>query len=156
MSKRSFGLFSLMLAALLVFAACADPQQPTATPVDHNPTPAGNAPPTATPSDSTPGTQPTATPSGPDTSAGQTIFNNNCAGCHSTGNNAVVGPGLAGIGTTAETRVSGQSADEYIENSIRNPQDFIVDGFGAVQMPPFPQLGDQDIDNLVAYLKTLQ
>ena len=157
MSKRSLALFSLVLTGLFVFAACADPQQPTATPVNHDPTPAGGGAPTAVPTSTPSDSGPTATPSGPDTSAGETVFNSSgCSGCHSTGANTVVGPGMAGIGTTAETRVSGQSADEYIVNSIRNPGDYVVDGFSSVAMPPFPQLSDQDVDNLVAYLKTLQ
>lgn len=157
MSKRSFGLVSLMLASLFIFAACADPQQPTATPVDFNPTPAGGAPATATPSDSTPDTQPTATPSGPDASAGETIFATNCTACHNTNADRLVGPGLAGIGTTAETRVDGQSADEYLRASILDPGAYVVPDFGEISsMPPFPQFSDQDLENVIAYLKTLE
>ncbi len=157
MSKRFVGLFSLLTVGLFIFVACADPQQPTATPVDHNPTPAGGAPATATPSDSTPDPQPTPTASGPDVGAGETIFTNNgCSGCHSVGDQAIVGPGLLGIGARAETRVPGQSADEYLISSIKAPQDFVVAGFEAIAMPAFPQLSDQEINDLVGYLKSLQ
>ena len=86
---------------------------------------------------------------------GAEVFATNCASCHSTGDNTVVGPGLAGIGDRAGTLVDGLSADEYIEQSIREPGAFIVDGFPAV-MPEWSHLGDDSIDALVTYLKTLK
>jgi cytochrome c oxidase subunit 2 len=86
---------------------------------------------------------------------GAEVFSTNCASCHSTGDNTVVGPGLAGIGDRAGTLVDGLSAEEYIEQSIREPGAFIVDGFPAV-MPEWSHLGDDSIDALVTYLKTLK
>lgn len=155
MSKRSFGLFGLMLVGMFVLAACADPAQPTATPNSSiNPTPAGGGPAaTATPS-SGPTTAPEPTASGPDPDAGQTTFATNCAACHSTGDQTLVGPGLASVGTTAASREPGLSADDYLRKSIVNPGAFLVEGFGAI-MPAFGNLSDSDIENLIAYLKTL-
>lgn len=155
MSKRSFGLFSLMLAGMFVLAACADPAQPTATPnTSINPTAASGQPATATAAPaSTPG--PTATSSAPDTAAGEASFAQFCTACHNTSDQQLVGPGLAGVGEAAASRVPGQSADDYLRTSIKSPGEFLVEGFGPI-MPAIGALTDSDIENLVAYLKTLQ
>ncbi len=157
MSKRSFGLFSLMLVGLFVFAACADPAQPTATPnTSINPTAAGGAPPTPTPdSGGTTTPEPTPTTSAPDPVAGQTAFATNCSACHNISDQTLVGPGLAGIGTTAASRVPGQSAEDYLRIAIKEPGEFLVDGFGPI-MPSFASLGVDTIEDMVAYLMTLQ
>lgn len=156
MSKRSFGLIGLMLVGMFVLASCADPAQPTATPnTSINPTPAGGQPtptpgggPTATPAA-------TATPAPADPAAGQTLFAANCAACHNLTSETLVGPGLAGIATTAANRVSGQSAEDYLRISIKSPGEFLVEGYGPI-MPPFSSLGEAGIEDLVAYLMTLQ
>lgn len=153
MSKRTFGLFSLMVFGLFILAACADPQQPTATSVVFVPTPGGVAP-TVTPSGTTVSPQPTS-PSGPDAAAGQVTFATNCTACHSTDSTTLVGPGLGGVAAMAGSRQPGLSADEYLTMSITDPASFVLDGFPPI-MPQFAQLTPQDVDNLVAYLKTLQ
>ena len=84
------------------------------------------------------------------------LFTTNCSACHSTGNDKIVGPGLAGVGDRAGSRVSGLSADEYLEQSLREPDAFIVDGFTPGLMPNWEKLGDDSIDALVTYLKTLK
>lgn len=80
---------------------------------------------------------------------------NGCSTCHS-GDNPDLGPTHAGIFETAATRVEGLSAEEYIEQSIRNPNAFIVPGFASPStMPEFPELTDEEIRVLIAYMKTL-
>lgn len=154
MGKRSFGLVGLMMAVLFVLAACGAEEEPTATSVAFNPTVAGEAP-TATPSSGETGEPgPTATPFVPDAEAGQTIFTANCAACHSTTDQAQVGPGLGGVAERAATRVDGFSADEYLRQSIREPGAYVVDGFNNI-MPPFPNFSDEEIQNLIAHLNTL-
>jgi cytochrome c oxidase subunit 2 len=100
---------------------------------------------------------PTPVPGGDPVAAGMALFQANaCSGCHSTGTNTIVGPGLAGIGDRAATTAPGLNADAYITQSIREPQAFIVEGFSAPSpMPAFGSLSDTDISNLIAYLKTL-
>ncbi len=79
-----------------------------------------------------------------------------CSTCHSTGQDKIVGPGLGGISSRAETRVSGQSATDYIRTSILNPDAYIVPGFENIMPPIYEQrLSDQDVANLIAYLMTL-
>jgi len=85
---------------------------------------------------------------------GESLFTTNCSSCHSTGDDTIVGPGLAGIADRAGTRVAGQSVDAYLRESIINPNAFIVDGYPAV-MPGWEQLGTESIEALVTYLKTL-
>ena len=84
------------------------------------------------------------------------LFTTNCSACHSTGNDKIVGPGLAGVGDRAGSRVDGLSVDEYLEQSLREPDAFIVDGFTPGLMPNWEKLGDDSIDALVTYLKTLK
>jgi cytochrome c oxidase subunit 2 len=84
------------------------------------------------------------------------IFVTNCSACHSTGDDKIVGPGLAGVGDRAGSRVDGLSADEYLEQSLREPDAFIVDEFTPGLMPNWEKLGDDSIDALITYLKTLK
>ncbi len=93
------------------------------------------------------------------TSAGQWI----CANCHSTGENRLIGPGLAGIAETGSTRVEGETAVQYIIHSITRPNDFIVpaDAGGPYPENLMPQnyadlLSEQDLNDLAAYLLSLE
>jgi cytochrome c oxidase subunit 2 len=88
---------------------------------------------------------------------GQQVFlNSGCTGCHTiSGLSAgTVGPNLTQIGTTAETRVEGQSAEEYIRQSILMPNEHIVEGFPQNVMPQnFGELLSQDqLNDLVSFL----
>ena len=84
---------------------------------------------------------------------GESLFQEQCAVCHSTGTDTVIGPGLAGIPERAGDRTSLSSA-AYIEQSLREPTAYVVDGFPAV-MPTFADLSGSDISDLVAFLNTL-
>ncbi len=87
---------------------------------------------------------------------GAKLFATNCTACHSTGDDKIVGPGLAGVGDRAGSRVDGLNADEYLEQSLREPDAFVVDGFTPGLMPNWEKLGDDSIDALITYLKTLK
>lgn len=86
-----------------------------------------------------------------------------CATCHTLddlGWSGVVGPNLNTIGTRAATRVGGQTAEEYLHNSIRHPGEFIVPGYSN-QMPQFnPEpnqtnyMPEDHLNAIVAYLLT--
>ena len=85
--------------------------------------------------------------SGPDIANGQSKFSSlGCSGCHSTGTNRLVGPGLAGISARG---------DDYIRESIVDPSAVITDRFPDIMPKPFATLEDSDIADLVAYLKSL-
>ena len=85
---------------------------------------------------------------------GQVLFTSEgCSGCHSTGDDKIVGPGLKGIAARAGSRTS-LGADAYIEQSIRESNVFVVDGFTPI-MPSFASMDDDKVKNLMAYLKSL-
>jgi len=62
-----------------------------------------------------------------------------CAGCHVIpgvpGANGQVGPDLSEIGVTATARVEGLSAEEYIRQSIQDPNAFIAPTCGSNPCP---------------------
>ncbi len=158
--NRFAALTVVTLFASVILIACGSENVATATPSTFNPTAAsgsGAAPaPTATQApEATAAPQPTTAPApSGDAAAGELAFTaNGCSGCHSTGSNQVIGPGLAGLAARAGERTS-LSADDYIRQSIKESGAFVVEGFAPI-MPAFAQLSDTDVDNLVAYLKTL-
>jgi hypothetical protein len=69
-----------------------------------------------------------------------------------------VGPSFAGIGNRAENRVPGLSAEEYLRQSILEPDAYIVEGYPSGLMVPNlgETLTDAQIDDLVAFLMTLK
>lgn len=98
-----------------------------------------------------------------DAAAGERVYNQEaapaCGTCHSLeAGQVLVGPSLANIGTEAGSRASGQSAEEYLRESITNPNAFVVDGFPANVMTATygTQLSEKQIEDLVAYLMTLK
>lgn len=103
---------------------------------------------------------------GGDPLAGKRLFyeqatgtNAGCRICHSLEpGETLVGPSLAGIATRAATRVPGMSAEEYIRQSILEPDAYVVAGFPPGLM--VPNLGEiltpEQIDDLVAFLMTLK
>jgi len=79
---------------------------------------------------------------------------NGCSTCHS-GENPDLGPDHANVFETAATRVQGLSAEEYIAQSIRDPNAYIVPGFESPSaMPDFSNLTEDDIRYLIAYMRT--
>ena len=92
---------------------------------------------------------------------GQRVFlNAGCGGCHTIAglSSGTVGPELTDIGTMAATMVPGQSAEDYIRQSIVDPSAFVVEGFPDNVMPKnfTTTLSDEEIADLVAYLSSLQ
>jgi mono/diheme cytochrome c family protein len=97
---------------------------------------------------------------------GESLFNMSvigsvagCATCHSkeTGT-VIIGPSLAGIANLAAERVEGVSAEEYLRQSITQPDAFVVEGYPAGVMPAkyTEELSEEELDSLVAYLLTLK
>ena len=105
-------------------------------------------------------------PPAADVAAGRSLFmentlgtNTGCRLCHSlTPDTVLVGPSFAAVGTRAETRVPGMTAEEYLRESIVNPNAYVVEGFPEGQM--FQNYAEvltpEEIDALVAYLLTLR
>jgi cytochrome c2 len=98
--------------------------------------------------------------------AGERLFtgavqskNTGCQICHSLEPGVVlVGPSLAGVASRAAARVPGMIAEDYLRQSIVEPDTFIVPDFPAGQMVPtyLQILSKEEIDDLVAFLLTLK
>ena len=92
---------------------------------------------------------------------GQKVFlDNGCGGCHTVeGLSAgTVGPNQTTIGTVAETRIPGMSAEEYILESILDPSAYVVEGYpDDVMLKNYADLISPDqITDLAAFLLALQ
>ena len=88
---------------------------------------------------------------------GRALFGSKaCIGCHSLDGKKGVGPSFKGLfGTKEKTNKGEITVDEnYLRESILNPNDKIVDGFPAGVMPPMAgQLNDDDIKALIEFIK---
>ena len=91
--------------------------------------------------------------------AGKTVAGRNaCGACHSIDGTKLVGPTWKGLFGSSESMTDGSSfvVDEaYIAESIRNPAAKIVAGFDNA-MTVFDFLSDDEVNALVAYIKSLQ
>jgi len=92
--------------------------------------------------------------------AGQQLFQTlGCVSCHGATGEGGRGPALSGLFGRETQLVGGQkiTADEaYIRESILNPQAQLVDGFGPI-MPTFQgQISEDQLVQLLAYIKSLQ
>ncbi len=88
----------------------------------------------------------------PDIQKGKALFNANCAACHKL-NKRAVGPALAGV--------SAKYDKEWLYSWIKNSTAMVKSGdaqavaiyeeYNGSVMTSFPQLSNQDIDNILAY-----
>ena len=93
-----------------------------------------------------------------------------CSACHTIEgiSTSILGPPLNGIAASAASRIDGYTAEQYIRESILEPDAYTAgaaDGFDqdyqaglmlATMAGILPSLSDDDINNLVDYLLTLQ
>jgi cytochrome c oxidase subunit 2 len=91
--------------------------------------------------------------------AGAALFTSlGCATCH-RGESGTLGPALGGIVGTKVRLQSGATVDvddAYLRESILNPQAKLVAGFPPV-MPTFKgQVSEEDLLQLITYIKTLR
>jgi cytochrome c2 len=82
-----------------------------------------------------------------------------CATCHNVDSvERKIGPGQLNVAERAATRVEGQSAAQYIYNSVLHPNDYVVEEYTPNLMPGNYRdlLTDQDIYAIIAYMFTLR
>lgn len=92
---------------------------------------------------------------------GKNLFSSRgCAGCHSIDGSSGIGPSIKGLYGSAEELANGSTVqvdENYLSTSILRPNAQIVAGYQPNQMPAFEgQLKEQDISDLIAYIKTLK
>ena len=77
-----------------------------------------------------------------------------CVTCHSLDGTAFLGPSLQGIGSFAQDRVPGMSAEDYIRQSILEPDAYVIEGSSSGLMPPHYEdaLSAEQLDALVEFL----
>jgi ferredoxin/cytochrome c2 len=102
----------------------------------------------------------------PDAEMGRQIYleavpgvNAGCQICHSTEKDVkIIGPSFYGVGTRAETRIPGMTAEEYLHQSIVDPNAYVVEGFPKGQMlQNFGEILTEDqISDLIAFLMTMK
>lgn len=108
---------------------------------------------------STPGTTTGATTGGEDegqgaTAGGKAVFDaNGCGSCHTfapAGSNGKVGPDLDKLASYAQA--AGKPLEDFIRESVVDPNAYTEKGFPQGVMPPFSNLSDDDLNALVAFL----
>jgi cytochrome c oxidase subunit 2 len=98
------------------------------------------------------------------TATGKRIMQNiGCFACHTLDGTKLVGPSFKGIYGEEQTVVTGGETrtvtvdDEYIHKSIFDPNADVVEGFQKGLMVSYEgQLSDDDVANIIEYLKTVK
>lgn len=88
------------------------------------------------------------------------VQSNGCLGCHSTDGSSMTGPTWKGLHGSEVPLNSGKTVtadEEYIRNSVRNPNDQIHKGYPANVMQPYgkSQISDKELQDIVEYIKSL-
>lgn len=93
----------------------------------------------------------------PDTEGEFLFANQGCGTCHSTGDDRIIGPGLSGLSERAGTRDPETTAVEYVTQSIRAPNAYIVPDFFPDIMPGTfsDSMTGDEIEELVDFLLML-
>jgi cytochrome c oxidase subunit II len=89
------------------------------------------------------------------------IKKNGCLACHSLDGSKVVGPTFKGLYGTKRPVITDQGEnqvdanDEYIKNSIKNPNVEVVKGYNKGLMQSYKDMiTEEDLDKIVDYFKT--
>jgi cytochrome c oxidase subunit 2 len=152
MARLVLCVSALVALSAFLFAACGsddDDDAATNTPAAAatNTTAAGGA--TATTGGSTGGEG--------DAAAGEAIYEEQCAVCHSIDGSESVGPtwqGMWGSEVELEDGTTVTVDEGYVKESIQDPTAQVHAGYEPV-MPPL-NLSDEDIANVIAFMQTLQ
>lgn len=92
----------------------------------------------------------------------QLVRINGCLACHSTDGTKLVSNSFKGLyGKKTIVITDGQereltASDDYIRRSIRDPASDLAKGFSNLMPPLGDKLSDEDINNIIAYLKEIK
>lgn len=91
---------------------------------------------------------------------GKKIYTSRCVACHTETEVKNIGPGFKGLWGKSEKFADGSTVvvdENYIRESILNPQAKIVVGFPAGVMPSFAgQLSEQELMGVIEHIKSLK
>jgi len=82
-----------------------------------------------------------------------------CDACHSEDGTLKIGPTMKGQYGKEIRHIDGSVMtidDEYIRQSLIKPLQYIAEGYTPIMPSYKPVLTDEDIDNLIAYIKALK
>ncbi|HEU0116755.1 MAG TPA: cytochrome c [Thermomicrobiales bacterium] len=118
----------------------------------------GQGTPVATPGAS-PVASPGATPMAGDVERGRALAQGQCLVCHTTDGRPLVGPtwkGLAGSTVELQDGTKVVADDAYLHQSIVDPMKQVVKGYPPAMAPFGKILTEQQIQDLIAYIKSLK
>ncbi len=98
----------------------------------------------------------------PDPTPGEDLYRDyGCGSCHEVkayGFTGTAGPSHDGIATTAARRVPGKSAREYLKDSIRDPEAYVVSPYTADMQGAYTSdlLPDGDMRAIINFMMTLK
>ena len=96
----------------------------------------------------------------PDAGLGEQLYiQYGCNACHTTDGTALTGPTWQGLYGSQEELADGTSVtvdDEYIKESIQDPNAKITAGFTAGLMPTTLGVKDEEIPHIIEYMQSLQ
>lgn len=81
-----------------------------------------------------------------------------CLSCHTVDGSSSVGAswlGLFGSERQLEDGTMVEADEEYLRNSIEDPESQVVAGFPKVMPPAYTMLSEKDVDAIVEYIKSL-
>ena len=154
--RAKIAALAVAIISVVVLSGCTEVANPTATAVVFEPTPAPAGSRElvlagASAADIAALAKPIELPEGNAASGEELHTSLGCAACHSVGEDVVVGPGWKGLYSRAGERTE-MEADDYLVKSITKPSSYIVEGFTNV-MPAFDYLSDQELADLIAFVK---
>ena len=82
-----------------------------------------------------------------------------CNACHSENGSLKIGPTMKGQYGKEIRHIDGSVMiidDEYIRQSLIKPLQYIAEGYTPIMPSYKPVLKDEDIENLIAYIKALK
>lgn len=89
---------------------------------------------------------------------GRSIYEQRCVNCHSIDDSPSLGPSFQGLYGSEVTMEDGSTVvvdEEHIVESITDPQARIREGFPS-SMQPFRNLSEEELDGLVAFIRSLE
>ena len=78
-----------------------------------------------------------------------------CSECHTLDQYEQVGPTFQGISQRASDRIEGMEVEEYLRQSIVDPEAFVVEGFYSTMPLDYSEvLTEEQINDLIAFMLT--